>query len=182
MKHKKKRRWWLIIGVAIGGLLCCIGTVLLAPESLEQAAPASEYTREPAATPTPLPDAPPYAEIKANLASMTEAQWAAYIQELEGTYVREWYGWVYDVGHPAMSSRWAVYVDMENPADTLLPDYEVHFIIPESAALALNKGDFIKFSGPVELVADIFGVQIKLGDGTEYILATRYQGGVVEID
>jgi hypothetical protein len=85
---------------------------------------------------------------------MTEAQWKNYRQEIEGTQVIQWRGWVDEVdGAPG---RYEVHVDMDSP-DDILSYAEVSFIVDDDLALSLTPDQAVTFNGVIETAQDFVG-------------------------
>jgi len=104
-------------------------------------------------TTTPSPQAPPYDEIAISMQTMTEVQWNRYREDIQGTQVISWTGWVEDVTEKAFSS-YELRIDMDPPRS---PDsaFDVRFDIPTGEkALAIAKDSPITFSGWIAQVSD----------------------------
>jgi hypothetical protein len=116
------------------------------PRSTSTALPTVEPTT------TPFPPAPPYGEISENIQTMTEAQWNRYREEIEGTQVVSWTGWVEDVIEKTFSS-YELQIDM-NPPESLLSHFDVKFDIPKGEeALAIVRESPIIFSGRIDSIS-----------------------------
>lgn len=121
-------------------------------------------TATPAPTSTPMLPAPPYAEIRANVEGMTEAQWKAYLPTLKGLYVENWTGWVEEVN--VVGSKYELWVDMDSPEE-MFSVQDVYFEIPDDIALALQKDAPVTFSGQIEAVTEFLGSStVHLKDAT----------------
>jgi hypothetical protein len=109
-------------------------------------------TVEPTITPSPL--APPYEEISENMQAMTVVQWNRYREDIEGTQVISWTGWVEDVTEKAFSSC-ELQIDMD-PPESRFGTFDVRFDIPTGEeALAIAKDSPITFSGRIGLISDL---------------------------
>jgi hypothetical protein len=109
-------------------------------------------TIEPTATPFPL--APSHEEIAENMQTMTEAQWNRYREDIKGTQVISWTGWVEDVAEKTFGS-YELRIDM-NPPESLLSNFDVKFDIPKGEeALAIAKDSPIVFSGRIDSVSGL---------------------------
>jgi hypothetical protein len=104
-------------------------------------------------TTTPFPQAPPYDEIAVNMQTMTEVQWNRYREDIQGTQVISWTGWVEDVTEKAFSS-YELRIDMDPPGSQDSA-FDVRFDIPTGEeALAIAKDSPITFSGWIAQVSD----------------------------
>ena len=131
------------------------------------ATPAPTNTPRPTATPiptpTPIPPAPPFDEIRDNYKEMTEAQWKAYRETLDGLWV-EWEGWVSNVDKGTILGKYTLLVDMDSP-DDVFSVYDVSFSVPEEEALKYNKEQRVRFSGVIGNVGTFLGsMSIRLED------------------
>jgi hypothetical protein len=86
---------------------------------------------------------------------MTDAQFKAYAQSLEGKKIR-WTGYVEDVKGTS-SGDYELLVDMDGP-NVLFSVYEISFKVPSSVALSLNKDKQVEFEGIISSVSNVFGV------------------------
>ena len=124
----------------------------------------------PTATPTPIPPAPPFEEMRDNGEEMTEAQWKAYSDSLKGLAVTDWEGWVSNVDKEVLGSKYQLFVDLDSP-DELFSTYDVYFYIPESDALKYSREQRVRFSGVIDHVTLMLtAVSIELADATVQII------------
>jgi hypothetical protein len=144
----------LLIGIAIVALIgCCIATLIIGAIALSSSSDTPRMAR-PDISPTPIPLAPSFEEIRAQHDIMTEAQWKQYRTQIEGTQVVAWRGWVDEVtGNPG---HYRVHIDMDSP-DGFLSYAEVNFVVPDDLALSLQVDQPVMFSGQIESALDMVG-------------------------
>jgi hypothetical protein len=114
---------------------------------------------------TPFPQAPPYDEIAINMQTMTEVQWNRYREDIEGTQVISWTGWVEDVTEKTLRS-YELKIDMD-PPESQISTFDVRFDISAGEeALAIAKDSPITFSGRIVQISDLSqaGLVISLVD------------------
>ena len=87
---------------------------------------------------------------------MTEAQWNHYVDQIVGTWVTNWTGWIDDVNEKTFGG-YELWIDMD-PPDEVLSVYDVTFDISDEVALQVTKDNPIAFSGKITAVTDISGV------------------------
>ena len=167
-KPKKSRKGCLIAVVALVLLAVVIGVLSQGsgsetPQKADSAGgPVATATQGP--TPTPLTPAPPYAEIRSKVESMTEAQWKAYLPTLEGMLVENWTGWITEVN--VTGGKYELWVDMDSPDDPFSVQ-DIYFPIPEDRALELQIDEKVTFSGRIKSVSELLGsVTLHLEDVT----------------
>jgi hypothetical protein len=133
-----KKSTLLIIGVVVVGICCVgiVGVVLIGGlAGSDTASPLTRDSGDPGIAPTPIPPAPSF-------------------QEIEGTQVIQWRGWVDEVdGAPG---RYEVHVDMDSP-DDILSYAEVSFIVDDDLALSLTPDQAVTFNGVIETAQDFVG-------------------------
>lgn len=112
-------------------------------------------TSTPFPTATPRPIAPPFSEISAQVESMTEAQWKAYLPTLAGNSVIDWTGRVYEV-NVKFGGGYELWVDMDSPQEWL-PSRDVIFDIPDDIALEFEIDQVVVFSGVIDHVQEFLG-------------------------
>lgn len=120
--------------------------------------PTSSPTVIPTETSTLTPElpAPPFKEIRSEMEIMTDAQWMKYTEQLKGTRVANWTGWIEDVNEKTFGG-YELWIDMDSP-DAVLSLYEISFDIPEDLALGFRKDQAVTFSGRIESIRKgIFG-------------------------
>lgn len=118
----------------------------------------------PSLSPTPAPTALPFAQIRQNVAGMTEAQWKTYLPTLDGQLVENWTGWLDNVDQSG--SRYTALVDMD-PPDDFLSTYDISFQVSQDLALQLKLDQPITFSGRIERVSEFLGsLTLHLADVT----------------
>ena len=145
-------------------VLLVAGSLLTYLESEDPAATptrsdAPRATHLPTSTPTAIPRAPSYAKIRSNFDRMTDTQWKAYEKTLRGKAAVDWMGWVENVDKEPLSSKYALYIDIDDP-DVALSVYDVAINIPESHILAYNKDSQVRFSGIIDSVTPVLGMLI----------------------
>jgi len=155
----------VILGIAaLGTIGCAIIAILggqISPGESRRADVAATKGAMPTETPRPI--APRFAEIRANVQSMTEAQWKKYLDELAGYRVYKWRGWVVEVDKE-LSGNYEVWIDMDSPEE-LFSVQDVYFDVPENIALQLAKGQQVTFSGTIKRVSELLGsVSVHLVD------------------
>lgn len=146
----------LLIGLAVVfGLCFCLFVAVVVFLSLAE----ETYRVEPTGP------APPFAEVRDNVRSMTEAEWGPYLSSMQGNQVVGWRGWIAGVDTTLMG-HFEVAVDMDPPDDPFsTPD--VFFYVPGEVAKALHEGQEITFSGLVEDAFEFMGsVSVRLQDVT----------------
>jgi hypothetical protein len=146
---------WLIIiaGIALVGC-CALAITVVILVALPNPPGDTPHMARPDVTPSPIPLAPSFEEIRAQHDVMTEAQWKQYRTQIEGTQVVAWRGWVDEVtGNPG---HYRVHIDMDSP-DGFLSYAEVNFVVPDDLALSLQVDQSVMFSGQIETAQDFVG-------------------------
>jgi hypothetical protein len=142
----------IIAGAII--VICCAGAVIVGLVAMSSDGSTSSVAR-PDVSPTPIPPAPSFEEIRQQHDATTEAQWKQYRSQIEGTQVIGWRGWVDEVtGNPG---RYRVRIDMDAPGEIFEGFSEIDFIIPDDVALNLQIGQAVTFSGQIETAQDFMG-------------------------
>lgn len=126
---------WLVLAIACGGAASDKGSIA-------------------DVTPTPIPPAPSFEEIRVQHDTMTDAQWKNYRSQVEGTAVIGWRGWIDEVGGD--KGHYTVMIDMDSP-DDVFSYPEVSFVVPDDIALALQIDQPVVFSGQIDAARDILG-------------------------
>ena len=136
-------------------LLICtcalLGSVLQSPAA-PAPIPTATATRDPRL-------APPFAEIRANVKNMTEAQWKDYLPRLAGLRVENWQGWVSDVDVSFLGDEYELWVDMDPPG-RLFSSYDVQIPLPSQLndlALQWKIDQPITFSGTIIRARELLG-------------------------
>lgn len=103
-----------------------------------------------------------YATIKANMETMTDAQFKNFAKQQVGKTMAE-RGYIEDV-REKMFGGYGVWIDMDNPS-VIASVQEISFDVDEDTALTLRKDQAVKFSGRVKSIMKVLGTkQITLED------------------
>ena len=140
----------------LSALLICVcallGNVLQSPAA-PAPIPTATATRDPRL-------APPFAEIRANVENMTEAQWKDYLPRLAGLRVENWKGWVEEVDVSFSGDEYELWIDMDPPGKLFSGGHEVEIPLPpvlNDSALQWEIGQPIKFSGTIVKAREFLG-------------------------
>jgi hypothetical protein len=160
----------LIIGLVLGAI-GTINTTLHQKGILPTYTPTPVPTETPVPTPTPVPTnptetpipptvtpiplAPPFSEIKQKHETMTEAQWKNYRNQIEGTMIIGWQGWIEEV--TGKEGRYIAMIDMDSPEADILGYPEINFIVSDDVALSLQIDQPVTFSGQIKSAVDVLG-------------------------
>ncbi|MEO8288052.1 MAG: hypothetical protein ABI670_16610 [Chloroflexota bacterium] len=120
-----------------------------AGQSNQAAASVPEATQAPKPTAV-VEEAPTIQEIAAIKKQSTDAQWDAFAKTLEGKRITEWRGEVSGVDQAFLSKDYRVILNTPDP----VPGYafDIYLIVPESEALAINKGRTLTVTGTIKSV------------------------------
>ncbi len=159
----QKSNWPLVILALVLTLIVIAAAVIDRPN-----APAARPVSESASA---ARQTVAYAEIEAKNKELTGVQWRNYTIQTQGKYADKWVGWVTDVSD---SSGYNVHLNMEGPDSYTLS--KVSFDTDKVSATRLGKKQQVVFSGQIESIRDLLGVQISLVNVTmEPVSATSVQ-------
>ena len=125
--------------------------------------PESTFGQSPLSTPMPEVVAPSYWTIEENADRMTEAEWLGYVGVIEGSWAKDWVGWIEDVRGKTFGG-YELRVDMDSP-EVIFSGRDVTFDITDEMAEQVEADQQVTFSGRIESVTNVWGrLQIRLGD------------------
>lgn len=105
----------------------------------------------PGVTPKPAEPAPSFAEIAAQKATLTDAQWDEYAKTLKGKRIENWTGTILNVDNKVLSDNYEIDVDLDSKGGSMNVA-EAKLEVTKDEALPLQKGQGITFSGLIKQV------------------------------